>query len=352
MNSERVDILGLSLEELMAFAEELGEPKYRGKQLFNWIYRKIKTDFDEMTDLPKGFRAKVKERATAGTLTLEEVQTSRDGTQKLLFSLRDGRQIESVIIPNSDGRISLCISSQAGCPLNCQFCYTATLGAGRNLTAGEIVAQFIEASKLLPEGKKLTNVIFMGMGEPLLNLKNVIKALRIFSDERGLNLGRRRLTVSTVGIPPKIVELAEEFPARLALSLHAPTDKKRSQIIPLNKKYPLKTLLEALRKYRKLAPSSHRHPITLEYLLLKDFNTGPDDARELIRLARSLRAKVNLIPFNEHPGANFQRPTQREIEEFRKYLQDAGVRNTLRQTRGADIFAACGQLALHHTKAS
>ncbi len=341
---KKTSILGLTRDELEKIAQEMGNPAYRGRQLYLWLYKKFKTKFSEMTDLPKNFREKLEQNYQISPLTLEKTLTSRDGTKKFLFKLEDGFAIETVLIPSQD-RNSLCISSQAGCPLGCKFCYTATLGPGRNLSASEIVAQFVEVSSMLEN--KITNVIFMGMGEPLLNLSNVIRAVKIFTDDAGINLGRRRITISTVGLPKQIIELARTAPVRLAISLHATTDHKRSQIIPINQKYPLKELFNTLKTYRELTPS-YRHPITLEYLMIRGFNTSSNDAKRLVQLARSIGAKVNLIPYNEHPGAHYKRPTEEEINKFREILQRSKVRNTLRQTRGDDIFAACGQLALHH----
>lgn len=343
--AERVDLLTLSWAGLEEWCQQQRQPKFRAKQLFRWMYLHYETDFDQMTDLPKGFRELLKERATVGTVEVEQVLTSQDGTQKILCRLWDKKRVETVLIPD-DKRLTLCVSSQVGCALGCRFCYTASLGPGRNLTVGEYMSQFIHASRLLPEEQRITNVVFMGMGEPLVNFDNLMETLSLLTDERGIHLGKRRITVSTAGLCHQIIELGQRFPVRLAISLHATTDEVRDELMPINQKYNLETLFETLRGYQESTPG-YRLPITLEYTLIKDVNHSDADAERLAHLAHSIEGKVNLIPYNEHPGAPYQTPSRNRIERFKRLLEQANVPTTCRLTRGDDIYAACGQLALH-----
>lgn len=343
--SPRVDLLNFTWSELENLLQSWGQPKYRVKQLFRWIYEELETDFNNMTDLPKALRQRLNEEAAVGTLEVESVADSVDGTKKILYRLQDGLRIESVLIPE-EKRNTLCVSSQVGCALGCRFCYTASLGPGRNLTVGEYMAQYLDTARMLAEDSSITNVVFMGMGEPLVNFSNLMQTLELLTDARGLNLGRRRLTVSTAGLCPQILQMGEKFPVRLAISLHATTDEQRDDLMPINQRYPLETLFDTLQQYRKLTPT-HRMPITLEFTLIEGVNNSMADARRLAKLAHSIQAKVNLIPYNEHPGAPYKRPSQRNIFEFRDELQRKKIRATCRITRGDDIYAACGQLAIH-----
>ncbi|MCB9638620.1 MAG: 23S rRNA (adenine(2503)-C(2))-methyltransferase RlmN [Myxococcales bacterium] len=341
---ERVDMLNFTRKELEQYFIQQGDKAFRARQIFRWIYKQDVTDFTEMTDLSRNMREHLLEHATISSLDVVRVMDSVDGTKKILFRLKDGAQVESVVIPIGK-RLTLCISSQVGCALGCRFCYTATMGPGRNLTIAEYMGQFLGAQRLLPEGQSITNIVFMGMGEPLVNFQNLLGTLDILTDELGPKLGARRLTVSTAGLCPQILKLGETFPVRLALSLHATTDAQRDQIMPINQRYNLKTLFETLRNFQKL-PSQQSLPVTLEYTLIKDINDSPEDAKRLIKLSRSIRSKINLIPYNEHPGAPYKRPSSEAIANFLRILQESGVLATERQTRGDDILAACGQLAL------
>lgn len=341
----KTDLLSLTWSELQDWCVQEGLPSYRSKQLFRWLYTRHETDFEQMTDLPKALRQQLAEKATVGTLRLQQQLDSQDGTRKLLFRLHDHKSIETVLIPE-DKRNTLCVSSQVGCALGCKFCYTASMGPGRNLTVGEYMAQFIETYRTLPPDQHITNIVFMGMGEPLVNFDNLMKALELLTDERGIGLGKRRITVSTAGLCPQILELGERYPVRLAISLHATTDEVRDDLMPINQKYGIDRLFETLAGYQELM-SSMRLPITLEYTLIDGLNHSDQDAKRLIQLARRIDAKINLIPYNEHPGAPYKRPSRNRIMHFFHLLDQANVRVTRRQTRGDDIYAACGQLAIH-----
>lgn len=343
-----IDLLNFSWDGLEQLMLSWNQPKYRAHQIFRWLYQEQETDITQMTDLPKALRQRLTEEATVGTLTLEQQALSDDGTQKILFRLRDGMRIETVLIPDPP-RNTLCVSSQVGCALGCRFCYTASLGPGRNLTLGEYMAQFIEVSRLLPPDQSISNVVFMGMGEPLINFDNLMHTLSLLTDDRGLNLGKRRITVSTAGLCPQILKLGEQHPVRLAISLHATTDSQRDQLMPINQRYPIQTLFATLQQYRKLTPT-YRLPITLEYTIISEINDHLSDARRLAKLAHSIEAKVNIIPYNEHPGAPYRRPAQTHIDQFLEALKQQHIRATCRMTRGDDIYAACGQLAIHGPK--
>lgn len=346
--SQRTDLLNLTRQELQEWCSQHKQPAYRAKQLYQWLYQHFETDFAQMTNLPKAFRAILETHATVGTLRTQQVLRSQDGTIKLLFLLHDNRRIEAVLIPE-DKRMTLCVSSQVGCALGCKFCYTASMGPGRNLTLGEYVAQLIEASRILPKDRRVTNVVFMGMGEPLINFDNLLKTIDTLTDEEGLHLGKRRITVSTAGLCPQIIELGRRSPVRLAISLHATTNETRDALMPINQRYDLETLFGALHQYRELM-SSYRLSITLEYTLIEGVNDRDEDAKRLIKRARSIDAKINLIPYNEHPGAPYKRPSRNRIMRFRKLVEASNLRVTCRVTRGDDIYAACGQLAIHAPK--
>jgi 23S rRNA (adenine2503-C2)-methyltransferase len=337
-------LIGLSRDELFALLE--GMPKFRVQQIWNWLYFQGVNSFDEMTNLPKDLREKLKSAYSIERPEISHHQKSIDGTQKWLLKFKDGQEIETVFIPE-ETRGTLCVSSQVGCTLTCKFCHTGTQLLVRNLTAAEIVAQVMVARDFLEdwptktEGRKLTNIVFMGMGEPLYNYDNVAKALKIIMDENGLWFSKRRITLSTSGVVPMIEQCGRELGVNLAISLHAPNDALRTQIIPLNNKYPLNELMNVCRTY----PGTEKgERITFEYVMLKDVNDSPDHARELIRLIRGIPSKINLIPFNPWPGSGFERSSSARIREFSALLENAGYASPVRRPRGDDILAACGQL--------
>ncbi len=334
------------------FEEELGEKRFRAHQVMKWIHHRYVTDFAGMTDLGKALRAKLEERAVVHAPQLIFDKASTDGTHKWLLGMDPKNAIETVYIPDK-GRGTLCVSSQVGCALNCQFCSTATQGFNRNLSTAEIIGQVWIAARHLGnvphQQRKLTNVVMMGMGEPLANFDNVVRAMSIMRDDLGYGLANKRVTLSTAGMVPMIDRLAAESDVSLAVSLHAPTDELRSELVPLNKKYPIAELMDACVRYalRKKGES-----VTFEYTLMKGVNDQPQHARELVRLMREFdrrvqmkdAAKVNLIPFNPFPGTRFERPDDETIRGFQKLLNNAGMIAPVRRTRGDDIDAACGQL--------
>jgi len=340
---EVVALKDLAPAELELWVQQAGQPTYRARQLLKWLYAHKTVDFQAMTDLSKDFRSWLAENARISCVAREKVLTDVDGTRKLLFRLQDGEKIESVLINEAD-RLTLCISSQVGCAFGCRFCLSGQRGYRRNLTSGEIVDQICAARLELEPDERLTNLVFMGMGEPLANLEQVLKALEIITSDHGLNFSTRRITLSTVGLIPEMLKLSGLFPIKLAVSLHAADDETRSRIMPINKRYPLKELLEACRKL----DLPRRNRITFEYLLLGGVNDSPEAAGKLAKLLGGLRAKVNLIPFNEYPGAKFKAPSLTSVEEFQKILQEKHFTATVRQSRGAGIMAACGQLSHIH----
>ncbi len=322
-----------------AFVAE-GVERFRAGQVLRWVHSRGVREFEQMSDLSRELRGRLGERWTARALELERAPASSDGTRKLVLRTSDGSRIESVLIPE-DGRRTLCVSSQVGCSLDCTFCATAKLGFGRNLRAEEIVDQVLHGQDMLrAQGERLTHVVFMGMGEPLLNLREVVRAIRVMTDPGALGLSRRRITVSTAGVVPRMAELGREVKVRLAVSLHATTDELRDRLVPLNRRFPLATLLQACRDY----PLPPRDRLSFEYTLMRDVNDSDADARRLVRLLHGLRAKVNLIPLNEHPGTEFQRPRTERVEGFAASLAAAGLTVSVRRSRGDDILAACGQL--------
>jgi 23S rRNA (adenine2503-C2)-methyltransferase len=335
----RADIRGFTLEELERLVAAAGEKRFRAEQLAGWIYGRAPQSFDQMLELPRGFREYLKYRFKIGSATAASVARSADGTRKLLVALADGEKIETVIIPGRE-RLTLCISSQAGCAMGCAFCATARMGLRRNLDTGEILSQIFLARHELSAGEEITNYVFMGMGEPLANYPRLLKALKIMTSRWGMGISPRRITVSTVGLVPGIERLLAEIPVRLAVSLHATTGELRDRIAPINRRYPLKMLLETCRR----VPLKHRDRITFEYVMLRGVNDSPDDARRLVRLLGPLRAKVNLISFNPFPGAGFEPASRAAVEDFQAILQRGNLTATIRESRGADIAAACGQL--------
>jgi 23S rRNA (adenine2503-C2)-methyltransferase len=334
------NIKDLSREELEGWLAEQGEPRYRAGQIRRWLFRRGVVSFGAMSDLSAGLRASLEASFVVSRLRTVACDRSTDGTIKFLFGLDDGAAIESVLIPETK-RLTLCISTQAGCGLGCAFCATARLGLKRNLAASEIVDQIIEASRTLEAGARITHVVLMGMGEPLANYQQTLKAIRIMTDaESGLGFSTRRVTLSTVGLAPQIKKLMDETQVNLAISLHATTDELRSELMPINRKYPLADLIECCRAL----PIPKRKRITFEYVVLGGVNHSAADARRLARLLAGIRAKINLIPFNPHEGSPFHRPTEKEIAGFQNQLSAYGFQVNVRRPRGDDIRAACGQL--------
>lgn len=334
------DLKGLTEKEFLELAEGLGFPPYRGRQMARWVFVRGAQSFDEMTDLPKKFRPRLAETCTITHLVPETLRTSRDGTRKFLFRTPTGHPFESVLIPDS-GRLTLCLSVQAGCRMGCAFCATGTLGLLEQLKAALIVDQYLAAHRAVPE-ERITNLVFMGMGEPFDNYEEVARALRILTHRAWLAVPPRRITVSTCGLVPAMIRFKAEFPqVRLAVSLGAPDDERRSRLIPINKRYPLGVLLDTCRKM-SLPP---RQRITFEYCLLSGVNDSLEDATRLAEFLRGIRCKVNLIPFNEFPGIPYRRPGAAAVNQFAAALAKAGVTVTVRESRGLDIEAACGQLA-------
>lgn len=340
----KTNLLNYTLPKLEEFFLSIGEKKFRAKQVFRWLHVYGAESFAEMTDIAKSLRATLEDVANIEVPHLVSEQISADGTRKWALEVGNGNKIETVFIPE-DGRGTLCISSQVGCALECQFCSTARQGFNRNLDAGEIVGQLWWANKRLgkdPKGEKLiTNVVMMGMGEPLANYDNVIDAMRVMLDDNAYNLSKRKLTLSTSGIVPKLDLLGDDCPVALAVSLHASNDEVRSEIIPLNKKYPIKELIASCRRYLDKSPKNY---ITFEYVMLKDVNDRTEHANELIDLMRGIECKFNLIPFNPFPNSGFESSSWSQILKFQKILQNGGYITTVRKTRGDDIDAACGQL--------
>jgi 23S rRNA (adenine2503-C2)-methyltransferase len=342
----RRNLVGLAREELTAAMAELGEPAFRARQLWQWMYMRGATSFDAMTSLGKPLRAKLAERFIVARPDVARLQDSLDGTKKWLLRFVDGQEAETVHIPEED-RGTLCVSSQVGCTLTCKFCHTGTQRLVRNLEPAEIVGQVMLARDAFGEwpapeaNRKLTNIVMMGMGEPLFNYDNVAKALTIVMDPEGIAISRRKITLSTSGVVPMIRRCGEELGVMLAVSLHAVTDELRDVLVPLNKKYPIKDLMAACRDYPGV---SNARRITFEYVMLKGVNDSPADARALVKLLRGVHAKVNLIPFNKWPGASFECSDDAAIAAFAEVLGNAGYVAPVRTPRGRDILAACGQL--------
>jgi 23S rRNA (adenine2503-C2)-methyltransferase len=354
--SDRTNLLGLERPALEAFVAGLGSKPFRARQLMNWIYKRGTASFAQMTDLAKEFRASLAAHAEVRAPEIVSVQASGDGTRKWLLRADAAQAFEMVFIPEPD-RGTLCISSQVGCALDCSFCATAQQGFNRNLSTAEIVGQVWLAARELEgtpqvaapavagaggEERRVTNVVLMGMGEPLANFRNVVPALRILLDDFGFDLSRRRVTLSTSGLVPQIYRLAEETNVALAVSLHAPDDALRNELVPINRKHPIAELLEACWFY---LDEQNGRSVTFEYVMLEGVNDSPAQAQALARLLKGHPAKVNLIPFNPFPGARYRRSSADAIRRFRDELLQRGVLATIRRTRGDDIDAACGQLA-------
>ncbi|MDH3236630.1 MAG: 23S rRNA (adenine(2503)-C(2))-methyltransferase RlmN [Alphaproteobacteria bacterium] len=342
----RPSLIGLDRDEIAALVAGMDEPAFRARQLWHWVYHRGARSFDEMTSLAKSFRAKLAERHTLDRPRASRDLLSEDGTRKWLLAFDDGQEAESVLIPEDD-RGTLCVSSQVGCTLNCTFCHTGTQRLVRNLDPREIVGQLMLARDAIGEWpttvneRQITNIVMMGMGEPLYNYDNVAKALRIVMDPDGLAMSRKRITLSTAGVVPMIERCGRELDVNLAVSLHAVSDEIRDAIVPINRKYPIAELLAACRAYPSLGNARR---ITFEYVMLNDVNDSAADARALVKLVRDIPAKINLIPFNAWPGAPYECSTPARIEAFKTILHDAHLVAITRTPRGRDIMAACGQL--------
>jgi 23S rRNA (adenine2503-C2)-methyltransferase len=333
-------IKDLTLDEFTADLEGLEQPPYRARQIWQWLFQKRAAAFSEMTNLSASLRRQLDEAFEISRLRVVRRVESHDGTVKFLFGLTDGENIESVLIPEAK-RLTLCVSTQAGCAFGCAFCATALLGLKRNLRASEIIDQVLEASRTLTGGRRITHVVLMGMGEPLANYAETLKAIKVMTDTSwGLGFSPRRVTLSSVGLVPQIKKLVEETRVNLAISLHAANDEVRGRLMPVNRKYSLRELIDCCRSL----PIPSRKRITFEYVLLRGVNDSVEDAQQLVQLLRGIRCKVNVIPFNAHAGSAFERPSEPEIEGFQRVLQDHGLQVNLRRPRGDDIQAACGQL--------
>ena len=341
----KTNLLNYDLPALTEYFQQIGQKPFRAKQVMRWIHQAGASSFDEMTDLAKALRADLQQHAELAVPALMTAQESQDGTRKWLLDVGTGNGVETVFIPEAE-RGTLCISSQIGCALECTFCSTGRQGFNRNLSAAEIIGQLWWANKAMgvtPKNERvISNVVMMGMGEPLANFDNVVTALSIMLDDHGYGLSRRRVTVSTSGMVPQMDRLKEVMPVALAVSLHASNDAVRDEIVPLNKKYPLKELMAACQRYLVKAP---RDFVTFEYVMLDGVNDKPQHARELLSLVKDVPCKFNLIPFNPFPNSGYNRSSNENIRVFREILQEAGLVVTVRKTRGDDIDAACGQLA-------
>lgn len=346
MTDQKVNLLNYNYQQLRELLMEWGEQPFRAQQLIQWIHQTGLNDFTQMTNIGKALKEKLSRLAFIAIPEIVTCQKSNDGTHKWLLKLDCGNCIETVFIPESN-RGTLCVSSQVGCALNCSFCSTAKQGFNRNLTTAEIIGQVWLAVRELSDNhgvhnKKVTNVVMMGMGEPLLNFDNVVSAMNIMMDDFAYGLSKRRVTLSTSGVLPELERLREVSPVALAVSLHAPTDELRNELVPINKKYPLAQLMALCKRYFKDEP---RRKVTFEYVMLKGINDQTEHALQLIKLLKDVPAKVNLIPFNPFPMTQYQRSSQETIDAFRDKLMSNGINTITRKTRGDDIDAACGQLA-------
>jgi 23S rRNA (adenine2503-C2)-methyltransferase len=334
------NLLDFTLEEMEEFISSQGKEKFRARQIMKWLHQSGSISFDDMTTLSRDFRAKFSKLARISRPQIEKILTSSDGTRKALLRLEDGLFIESVLIPGKS-HWTICISTQAGCAMDCKFCLTARQGFKRNLNPSEIVGQLITLKHETPEGLSINNIVMMGMGEPLANYDNTLKAIKILTDDFGLGISNRKITVSTCGLAPQIIQLGLDICINLAVSLNAPDDETRSKLMPVNKKYPLDVLLDACKKY----PMPGRRLLTFEYILIDGINSSVQDAKKLAALLKGQRCKLNLIIFNEFPGSPFKSPSQKTVEIFQRILIDNHYTTMLRKSKGSDILAACGQLS-------
>ena len=345
--SSKVNLLGLTRIQMQAFFQELGEKDFRVQQVMKWIHQVGVDNFEDMTNLSKSLRAKLNDIAEINVPEVAYKEFSKDGTRKWVLKLDENNRVEMVLIPDGDRR-TLCVSSQVGCSLDCSFCSTGKQGFQRDLSASEIIAQVLIAQKSFGPRENLgervvTNVVMMGMGEPLLNFDNVVSAMHIMKDDLGYGISKRRVTLSTSGVVPAMDRLAKEIDVSLAVSLHAPNDTLRNELVPINKKYPLKELLDACNRFLN-SFENKRRSITMEYVMLKGVNDTSEHAHQLAELLRDVPVKINLIPFNPFANSAYERSSRNAIYRFQKILRDAGYTATLRTTRGDDIDAACGQL--------
>jgi len=330
----------MTLPELEAFISDLGKERYRARQIMRWMYQAGALTFDEMTNLAREVRVYLDDLATLQDPEVVRMKRAQDGTTKLLFRLEDGLHVEGVLIPGRN-HWTACLSTQVGCRMGCRFCLTGAQGFKRNLKAGEITGQLLQMRRRTEEGKKVRNVVLMGMGEPLDNYEETVKAVKNLTDDHGLGLSTRRMTVSTCGLVPEILRLGEEVCVNLAVSLNAPEDRLRDELMPINRRYPIEELLHACRNY----PMPGRRMITFEYILMAGVNDSPEEARKLARLLKGIRCKLNLIAFNEYPGSPFRTPSPEAIRNFQQVLLDHHYTAILRASHGAEILAACGQLS-------
>ncbi|MBI5451685.1 MAG: 23S rRNA (adenine(2503)-C(2))-methyltransferase RlmN [Gammaproteobacteria bacterium] len=344
-DTRKINLLDLNRQDMGAFFVNQGEKAFRASQLLKWLHQQGSADFAGMTNLSKALRDRLEQVAEVRMPEIVTAQHSADGTRKWLLRLEDGNCIETVFIPEDD-RGTLCISSQVGCSLNCSFCSTARQGYNRNLTVGEIIAQLrvacLELGLPQADSRVISNVVMMGMGEPLLNFDNVVRAMDLMMDDFAYGLSKRRVTLSTAGIVPAIYQLRDACDVSLAVSLHAPSDALRDELVPVNRKYPIAELMQACRDYAATAP---RRRITFEYVMLQGINDSLEHARQLVQVLRDVPSKLNLIPFNPFPGSPYQVSPREVIDRFRDLVLDAGIVTVTRRTRGDDIDAACGQLA-------
>lgn len=339
---KRLNITDVSLKRMPALAKALKLKPYAAGQIVSWLYKKRVSSFDDMTNLSKTARDALKGNYDLKGLETHRLLMAKDGTTKFVFLLEDGFKIESVLIPSEKGRLTLCISTQVGCAMGCLFCRTGRMGLKRDLTQGEILGQLIEVKRYLkPHKRKLTNIVFMGMGEPFVNYQAVSDAMGFILDERAFNFSRRRVTISTAGLLPQIKMFSKHFDVKLAISLNATDDKTRSKLMPINKRYPMAQVMRFCRDY--CANSKHR--ITFEYVMIRGINDTKDDMKRLVKLLNKVKAKVNLIPFNPFPGCAFKNPSESTVETWFKFLNSRDIQTNIRVSRGGDILAACGQLA-------
>lgn len=342
---EKTNLLGLNRQDMEVFFSNMGEKPFRVSQVTKWIHQLNVDNFDDMSNISKVLKAQLKEKACIKPLDVILDQISKDGTRKWVMGLPDNNQIEAVYIPE-DERGTLCISSQVGCALDCSFCSTARQGFSRNLTVAEILSQIWLATRLLDEekkpGRKITNVVLMGMGEPLLNFDNVMKAIDVMMDDFAYGLSKRRITVSTAGVVPAMDKLADRHDVQLAISLHATQDDLRNELVPINKKYNLKALIEACKRF--MAKRSPRSRLTIEYVMLAGVNDSKEEAQQLVELLSGISVLINLIPFNPFSGSGYKTSSNNVVHRFKEVLMQAGITTVIRKTRGEDIDAACGQL--------
>jgi 23S rRNA (adenine2503-C2)-methyltransferase len=334
------NLLDFTLAEMEEFISSSGKEKYRARQIMKWLHQSDSLSFDDMTTLSRDFREKLAAIARIQRPQVVKILTSQDGTRKALLRLEDGLFIESVLIPGKS-HWTICLSTQAGCAMGCKFCLTASQGFKRNLLPSEIAGQLIALKHETPEGIEIKNIVMMGMGEPLANYENTLKTINILTCDFGLGISNRKITVSTCGLAPQIVQLGKDICINLAVSLNAPDDDTRNKLMPINKKYPMKALLDACRQY----PMPGRRLLTFEYILIDGVNSSVQDARKLAALLKGLRCKLNLIVFNEYPGTALKSPAQKDVEAFQQVLLDCHFTTMLRKSKGSDILAACGQLS-------